>query len=76
MPRPPHTAGGSHALQFRKKGSTTYTTYTTLKTVKSGAGEAVTATTTATSDGYYRSVFAGNDATAAVSATGDCVDVQ
>ncbi|MER7839336.1 hypothetical protein ABTY98_26520 [Streptomyces sp. NPDC096040] len=38
-------------LQFRKKGSSTYTT---LKTIKSSSMGALKTTTTATVDGYYR----------------------
>ncbi|MEV5952545.1 hypothetical protein AB0M11_01990 [Streptomyces sp. NPDC051987] len=60
-------------LQFRKKGSSTYTT---LKTIKSSSTGAVKTTTTATVDGYYRYSFAGTSTTPAVSATGDYVDVQ
>lgn len=60
-------------LQFRKKGSSTYTT---LKTVKADTKGNLKTTTTATADGYYRFSFAGNSSTAAVSAAGDFVDVQ
>ncbi|MEU1163689.1 hypothetical protein ABZ372_24805 [Streptomyces sp. NPDC005921] len=60
-------------LQFRKKGSSTYTT---LKTIKSSSTGALKTTTTATVDGYYRYSFAGTATTPAVSATGDYVDVQ
>ncbi|MEU2620476.1 hypothetical protein ABZ642_20485 [Streptomyces sp. NPDC007157] len=60
-------------LQFRKKGSSTYTT---LKTIKSSSTGALKTTTTATVDGYYRYSFAGTSTTPAVSATGDYVDVQ
>ncbi|WP_406437185.1 hypothetical protein OHB00_23205 [Streptomyces sp. NBC_00631] len=60
-------------LQFRKKGSSTYTT---LKTIKSSSTGALKTTTTATSDGYYRYSFAGTSTTSAVNATGDYVDVQ
>jgi hypothetical protein len=60
-------------LQFRKKGSSTYTT---VKTVKSGTNGALKATTTAKSDGYYRFAFAGNGTTASVNATGDLIDVK
>ncbi|MGW4568909.1 calcium-binding protein [Streptomyces sp. NPDC004561] len=60
-------------LQFRKKGSSTYTT---LKTVKADAKGNLRTTTTATADGYYRFSFAGNSTTSAVSATGDFVDVR
>ncbi|GHI06865.1 hypothetical protein AQI88_39345 [Streptomyces cellostaticus] len=60
-------------LQFRKKGSSTYTT---LKTVKSDSTGNLKTTTTATADGYYRFSFAGTSTTPAVNATGDFVDVQ
>ncbi|MEU6197883.1 hypothetical protein [Streptomyces sp. NPDC047061] len=60
-------------LQFRKKGSSTYTT---LKTIKTSSTGALKTTTTATSDGYYRFSFAGTSTTSTVSATGDYVDVQ
>jgi len=60
-------------LQFRKKGSTTYTT---LKTVKSSSTGALKTTTKANLDGYYRFAFAGTTTTGSVSATGDFVDVK
>ncbi|WP_234541459.1 hypothetical protein [Streptomyces shenzhenensis] len=60
-------------LQFRKKGSSTYTT---LKTIKSSSTGALKTTTTATVDGYYRYSFAGTSTTPAVNATADYVDVQ
>ncbi|MFF4575029.1 hypothetical protein [Streptomyces sp. NPDC001410] len=60
-------------LQFRKKGTTTYTT---LKTIKSDSYGNLKTTTTASVDGYYRYSFAGTTTTPAVSATGDFVDVQ
>ncbi|WP_432025286.1 calcium-binding protein [Streptomyces sp. 1222.5] len=60
-------------LQYRKKSSSTYTT---LKTVKADSKGNLKTTTTATADGYYRFSFAGNSTTAAVSATGDFVDVK
>jgi hypothetical protein len=60
-------------LQFRKKGSTTYTT---LKTIKSDSTGNLKTTTTATVDGYFRYSFAGTSTTPAVNATGDYVDVQ
>ncbi|GAA3844656.1 hypothetical protein GCM10022403_090700 [Streptomyces coacervatus] len=60
-------------LQFRKKGSSTYTT---LKTIKTNSTGDLKTTTTATVDGYYRYSFAGTTTTPAVSATGDFVDVQ
>ncbi|MFF4019431.1 hypothetical protein [Streptomyces sp. NPDC001843] len=60
-------------LQFRKKGSSTYTT---LKTIKSNSTGDLKTTTTATGDGYFRYSFAGTTTTPAVNATGDFVDVQ
>jgi hypothetical protein len=65
--------GQSAQLQFRKKGSSVYST---LKTVTSGTGGALTATTVAKYDGYYRFVYAGTKATDAAKATGDFVDVR
>ncbi|MER7839338.1 DUF5707 domain-containing protein [Streptomyces sp. NPDC096040] len=63
----------SVALQFRKKGSSTYTN---VKGIKSSSTGALKTTTTATVDGYYRFSFAGNGTTGAVSATGDFIDVK
>ncbi|MFI1765460.1 calcium-binding protein [Streptomyces sp. NPDC020800] len=60
-------------LQFRKKGSSTYTT---LKSVKADSRGNLKTTTKATVDGDYRFSFAGNSSTAAVNATGDFVDVR
>ncbi|MFD5544570.1 hypothetical protein ACFWIJ_43930 [Streptomyces sp. NPDC127079] len=60
-------------LQFRKKGSTTYTT---LKTITTGTGGALKTTTKATVDGYYRYSFATNATTGAATATGDYIDVR
>ncbi|MBW8817040.1 MAG: hypothetical protein JF598_02105 [Streptomyces sp.] len=60
-------------LQFRKKGSSTYTTLKTIKTTSTGT---LKTTTTATVDGYYRYSFAGTTTTPGVSAAGDYVDVQ
>ncbi|MGY4977600.1 hypothetical protein ACWCYL_10610 [Streptomyces sp. 900105755] len=60
-------------LQFRKKGSTTYTT---LKTITAGTGGALKTTTKATVDGYYRYSFATNATTGTSTATGDYVDVK
>ncbi|MET9445807.1 hypothetical protein [Streptomyces cinerochromogenes] len=65
--------GQSVKLQFRKKGSSTYTT---LKTVKTDSTGALKTTTKATVDGYYRFSFAGTTTTPAVSAAGDFVDVK
>ncbi|MDT7839189.1 hypothetical protein [Streptomyces justiciae] len=60
-------------LQFRKKGTSTYTTVKTIKT--NSTGELKT-TVTAATDGYFRYSFAGTTTTPAVSAAGDFVDVQ
>jgi hypothetical protein len=60
-------------LQFRKKGTSTYTTLKTVNTTSTGT---LKTTTTATADGYYRFSFAGTTTTSPVSATGDFVDVQ
>ncbi|SNX62050.1 hypothetical protein SAMN06272735_3801 [Streptomyces sp. TLI_55] len=60
-------------LQFRKKGSSTYTTVKTIKTDSTGN---LKTTVTASADGYFRYAFAGTSTTPAVNATGDFVDVQ
>ncbi|MES5821038.1 hypothetical protein [Streptomyces sp. RG80] len=60
-------------LQFRAKGSDTYST---VKTVTSSTAGALKTTVTASKDGYYRYVFAGTATTAAAKATGDYIDVQ
>ncbi|MEU1462335.1 calcium-binding protein [Streptomyces sp. NPDC005727] len=60
-------------LQFRKKGSNTYTT---LKTLKSNSTGNLRTTVTASTDGYFRYSFAGTATTPAVSAAGDFVDVR
>ncbi|WP_406330962.1 calcium-binding protein [Streptomyces sp. NBC_00203] len=60
-------------LQFKKKGSSTYTT---VKTIKTTTGGALKTTVTASVDGNYRYSFAGTSTTPAVNATGDAIDVQ
>ncbi|MFF3415023.1 hypothetical protein ACFYW9_10020 [Streptomyces sp. NPDC002698] len=60
-------------LQFRKKGSDTYTT---VKTVTTDSVGNLKATMTATVDGYFRYSFAGTTTTPAVKAAGDYVDVR
>ncbi|MFG2935880.1 hypothetical protein [Streptomyces sp. NPDC048282] len=60
-------------LQFRKKGSTTYTT---LKTVTTGSGGTLRTTTKAKTDGYFRYVFTGSATTGPATAAGDFVDVR
>ncbi|WP_328976276.1 hypothetical protein [Streptomyces canus] len=61
-------------LQFRKKGSNTYTTLKTVKT--SSSTGALSTTTKAVSDGFYRFVFAGTTTTGSATAPGDFVDVR
>ncbi|WP_369246644.1 hypothetical protein [Streptomyces sp. R41] len=61
------------ALQFRAKGSDTYTT---VKTVTSGTAGALKTTVKASADGYYRYKFAGTASTGAKTAAGDFVDVK
>ncbi|WP_371667088.1 hypothetical protein OG985_05440 [Streptomyces sp. NBC_00289] len=65
--------GRSVNLQFRKKGSTTYTT---LKTITSGSGGALKTTTKARTDGYFRFAFPGTVTTGSSTAAGDFVDVR
>ncbi|WP_225824531.1 hypothetical protein [Streptomyces naphthomycinicus] len=65
--------GQSVKLQFRKKGSSTYTTLKTLRTDSTGN---LRTTVKATADGYFRYSFAGTSTTPAVSAAGDFVDVK
>ncbi|MGY5056297.1 hypothetical protein ACWDFR_19785 [Streptomyces sp. 900105755] len=65
--------GQAVGLQFRKKGSSTYTT---LKTVTSGGAGALRTTTRAVADGYFRFVFAGTATTGPATAAGDFVDVR
>jgi hypothetical protein len=60
-------------LQFRKKGSTTYTT---LKTIKTSSTGTLKTTVKASADGYFRYSFAGTSTTPAVNAAGDFVDVK
>ncbi len=60
-------------LQFRKKGSNTYSTVKTIKTNSTGN---LKTTVTASVDGYFRYSFAGTTTTPAVNAKGDFVDVR
>ncbi len=60
-------------LQFRKKGSSTYTT---LKTVTTDSHGNVKTTWKASADGYWRYSFAGSATTPAASATGVYVHVK
>ncbi|MFD4571794.1 hypothetical protein ACFWNK_16125 [Streptomyces sp. NPDC058417] len=66
-------AGQSVKLQFRKKGSSTYTTVKTVRTSSTGT---LKTTVKASADGYYRYSFAGTGTTAPVSAAADFVDVK
>ncbi|MFB6947096.1 calcium-binding protein [Streptomyces sp. NPDC060286] len=66
-------ANQSVKLQFRKKGSNTYST---VKTIKSNSTGNLKTTVTASTDGYFRYSFAGTATTPAVNATGDLVDVR
>ncbi|MET8078945.1 hypothetical protein [Streptomyces sp. NPDC005303] len=74
------TLGGFHgyvgqkvALQFRKKGASTYTT---VKTVTTNSTGNLKTTVKATADGYWRYSFAGSVTTASATAGGDYVDVR
>lgn len=60
-------------LQFRKRGTSTYTT---LKTVRTSSSGTLSTTTRARSDGYFRFVFAGTSTTGSATAPGDYVDVR
>ncbi|MGW2044948.1 hypothetical protein ACWCPF_07165 [Streptomyces sp. NPDC001858] len=60
-------------LQFRKKGSSTYST---VKTIKSSTSGGLKTTVKATVDGYYRFTYAGNATTPAFNAAGDYIDVK
>ncbi|MEW1691091.1 hypothetical protein ACIQOF_37585 [Streptomyces sp. NPDC091265] len=60
-------------LQFRKKGSSTYTTVKTVTTNNKGD---LKTTVKASADGYWRYSFAGTSTTPAATATGDYVDVK
>ncbi|MFJ9680086.1 calcium-binding protein [Streptomyces sp. NPDC101194] len=66
-------ANQSVKLQFRKKGSSTYTTVKTIRTNSTGN---LKTTVTASTDGYFRYSFAGTATTPAVNAAGDFVDVR
>ncbi|MGW2931025.1 hypothetical protein ACWDA7_03965 [Streptomyces sp. NPDC001156] len=74
------TLGGYHGnprqkvqLQFRKKGSSTYTTVKTVTTDSSGN---LKTTAKASVDGYWRYSYGGTSTTAPVNAGGDFVDVR
>ena len=66
-------AGQKVTLQYRKKGSSTYTNVKGITTSSTGT---LKTTVTASADGYYRFHFAGTTTTPAVAAAGDYVDVQ
>ncbi|MFF9785804.1 calcium-binding protein [Streptomyces nigrescens] len=66
-------AGQPVKLQFRKKGTNTYTT---VKTVTTGNGGALKTTVKAATDGYWRWSFAGTSTTSTATAPGDYVDVR
>ncbi|MFF2022875.1 calcium-binding protein [Streptomyces sp. NPDC058171] len=65
-------AGQSVKLQFKKKGTGTWTT---VKTVSSNSRGKVEATTKATSDGSYRFTYGGSTSTGSASSKADAVDV-
>ncbi|WP_330291228.1 hypothetical protein [Streptomyces sp. NBC_00576] len=60
-------------LQFRKNGTSTYTTLKTVRTSRTGA---LSTTTKAGSDGFYRFVFAGTFTTGSATAPHDFIDVR
>jgi hypothetical protein len=66
-------AGVYAQLQFRKKGSTTYSTVKSVKTTSTGG---LSTTVKASVDGYYRYSFVGTTTAPAVKAAGDFVDVR
>ncbi|GGJ31309.1 hypothetical protein [Streptomyces brasiliensis] len=66
-------AGQSVQLQFRKKGSTTYSS---VKGIKSDSAGNLRTTVTASVDGHYRFYFPGASYSAQVTATGDYVGVK
>ncbi|MET8746243.1 calcium-binding protein [Streptomyces sp. NPDC004728] len=66
-------AGQAVNLQFRPKGSSTYTTVATVNT--SGTGTLRT-TAKAVKDGYWRWSFTGTNTTGPAKAAGDYVDVR
>ncbi|WP_330338778.1 hypothetical protein [Streptomyces sp. NBC_00557] len=65
-------AGQKATLQFRKKGTSTYTTVRTITTDSYGN---LKTTVTASTDGYWRYTYAGSSTTARATAPGDYVDV-
>jgi len=66
-------AGRAVKLQFRPKGSSTYTTVATVNTGSTGT---LRTTVKAVEDGYWRWNFAGSTTTGPAKAAGDFVDVR
>ncbi|MFF5157856.1 calcium-binding protein [Streptomyces sp. NPDC000348] len=66
-------AGRAVKLQFRPKGSSTYTTVATVNTSDTGT---LRATVEAVKDGYWRWSFTGTHTTGPAKAAGDYVDVR
>ena len=66
-------AGRAVKLQFRPKGSSTYTTVATVNTSSTGT---LRTTVKAVEDGYWRWNFPGSTTTGPVKAAGDYVDVR
>ncbi|MEU6375199.1 calcium-binding protein [Streptomyces sp. NPDC046909] len=66
-------AGRAVKLQFRPKGSSTYTTVATVNTSSTGT---LRATVKAVKDGYWRWNFTGSSTTGPAKAAGDYVDVR
>jgi hypothetical protein len=66
-------AGRTVKLQFRPKGSSTYTTVATVNTSSTGT---LRTTVKAVKDGYWRWNFAGTTTTGPAKAVGDYVDVR
>ncbi|MFJ7995765.1 calcium-binding protein [Streptomyces sp. NPDC096310] len=60
-------------LQFKRKGTSTYTT---LKSATTDSKGNLRTTTKATADGHFRYFFAGTPTTPAVASAGDYVDVK
>jgi hypothetical protein len=66
-------AGRAVKLQFRPKGSSTYTTVATVNTSSTGT---LRTTVKAVKDGYWRWNFTGSSTTGPAKAAGDYVDVR
>ncbi|WP_328495428.1 hypothetical protein OHS59_23800 [Streptomyces sp. NBC_00414] len=66
-------AGQKAKLQFKKKGTSTYTT---VKTVTANSSGNLKTTVKASTDGYWRYSFAATSTTAAANAPGDYADVR